>query len=828
MVKAVFENLGAAKTKNHFTVGIQDDVGHTSLTVDPSFSILDGGIVQAIFYGLGSDGTVGANKNSIKIIGENTDNFAQGYFVYDSRKAGAVTISHLRFGPEPIQAPYLIYHANFIACHQPVFLDRYDMLKEAAFGGTFLLNAPFGPEEVWKELPCRIQEDMIERNLKFYVIDAYKVAHDSEMGGKINTIMQVCFFAISGVLPRDRALAEIKESIRKTYAKKGESIVAHNLKAVDKTLENLFEVSVPLSAGEIKVRPPVSEKSPQFVREVLSAVIEGRGDALPVSCFPADGTYPTGKSQWEKRDLAREIPVWEPKVCIECGKCSMICPHSAVRIKVYESAVLKEAPAAFKSREARDPDWKGQHYTIQVAPEDCTGCGLCVEICPAVAPGALKSAGVKEEAGRVPQAPMKALHMEPQPPLREQEKKNWEFFLNVPVYPRERIKVTSVRHEQLQEPLFEFSSACLGCGETPYIKLVTQLFGDRAMVANATGCSSIFGGNLPTTPWTKNKEGRGPAWANSLFEDNAEFGFGFRVSIDKQKENAEELLRKLSSEVGCGLSEAILSASQQSEAEIYEQRKRVQMLKEKLSTLKGGNNEVTRLLGLADMLVKKSVWIIGGDGWAYDIGFGGLDHVLASGRDVNVLVLDTEVYSNTGGQMSKATPRGAIAKFAAAGKPTAKKDLGLMVMTYGNVYVARVAMGARDEQTLKAFLEAESYEGPSLIIAYSHCIAHGIDMTNALQGQKAIVDSGQWNLFRYDPRRLEKNENPMILDSRSPRYGVDSYLMMENRFKQLAQTRPEDAKRLFKQAQKDADVRWRLYEFLAKGLSHDLFSKESG
>ncbi len=791
MVAAVFGNLTNAHPKNHFTVGIEDDVTRTSLRYDPAYFVPKKDVFQAIFYGLGSDGTVGANKNSIKIIGEHTDLFAQGHFVYDSRKSGAMTISHLRFGPKPIRAPYLITGAHFIACHQWLFLQRYDMLQDAAEGATFLLNSPYGPEKAWWQLPRKLQEEIIRKKIKLYVIDAYQVAAEAGMGGKINTVMQVCFFAISGVLPRQQALDEIKESIRQAYAKKGAEVVQKNLKAVDQTLENLFEVATPVASGLQEIPPAVSEQSPKFVQNVLGPIIEGRGDELPVSCFPVDGTFPSGTSQWEKRNLAHEIPVWEPKVCIECGKCALICPHSVIRIKAYDPKVLASSPASFKSTEARDPEWKGLDYSIQVAPEDCTGCGLCVEICP-----------------------VKALHMEPQPPLREQEKKNWEFFLKIPDLPRDRIKTSSVRQQQLQEPLFEFPSACSGCGETPYIKLVSQLFGDRALIANATGCSSIFGGNLPTTPWTKNAEGRGPAWSNSLFEDNAEFGYGFRISIDKQGEEARELLQKMKGPLGEQLVEAILSAEQKTEADIFEQRKRVVILKEKLLPLHD-EAQAARLLSLADMLVKKSVWIIGGDGWAYDIGFGGLDHVLASGRDVNVLVLDTEVYSNTGGQMSKATPRGAVAKFASAGKPNAKKDLGLMAMTYGNVYVASVAMGAKDEHTLKAFLEAEAYHGPSLIIAYSHCIAHGIDMRSALTDQKAAVDSGRWLLYRFNPERAKQGQNPLVLDSREPTLPVDQYMQMENRFKVLTKANPENAAKLFRELEEDIKIRWSLYQYLA-------------
>ncbi|MDZ7267550.1 MAG: pyruvate:ferredoxin (flavodoxin) oxidoreductase [candidate division KSB1 bacterium] len=799
MVKGLFDHLAGSTLKNHFTLGIQDDVTHTSLPYDPAFSTEPDNVIRALFYGLGSDGTVSANKNSIKIIGEHTDHYAQGYFVYDSKKAGAVTVSHLRFGPQPIRSTYLISRPNFVACHQPVFLERYDMLTGIMEGGTFLLNSPHGPEEVWGHLPRKMQEDILRKKLKFYVIDATRVARESGMGGRINTVMQVCFFALSGVLPREEAIAAIKQSVVETYGKKGEEIVRINLAAVDRTLAHLYEVKVPANRnGSLAIPPPPFMPADPFVRDVLGAIIAGRGDELPVSALPVDGTFPTGTAKWEKRNLALEIPVWEPDICIQCGKCAMVCPHAVIRIKAYEEKYLAQAPATFKACDARDREWQGLKYTIQVAPEDCTGCALCVDVCPAK----------KKSETRI-----KAINMRPQPSLRETERKNWEFFLTIPEMDRRQVKVSSIRQQQVQEPLFEFSGACAGCGETPYIKLLTQLFGDRALVANATGCSSIYGGNLPTTPWTKNAEGRGPAWSNSLFEDNAEFGLGFRLAIDKQREMAAQLLQDLSGMLGDDLVNAILGAPQKDEADIYEQRMRVDLLKKKLQRL--ATPEARRLLPLADALVRKSVWIIGGDGWAYDIGFGGLDHVLASGRDVNVLVLDTEVYSNTGGQMSKATPRGAVAKFAAGGKPAPKKDLGLIAMTYGNVYVARVAMGARDEHTLRAFLEAEAYEGPSLIIAYSHCIAHGINMATAMQNQKAAVEAGQWLLYRYHPERAKHGENPLTLDSPAPKLPLDKYFYMENRFKILTKSRPEDAKRMLKEAQEEVNARWKFYEYLA-------------
>jgi pyruvate-ferredoxin/flavodoxin oxidoreductase len=800
MVKAVYDNLAKAKPKEHFTVGIQDDLNHTSLDYDPDFSTEPDSVVRAMFYGLGADGTVGANKNSIKIIGENTDNYAQGYFVYDSKKSGAMTVSHLRFGPKPIRSTYLVSKANFVACHQWIFLERYDMLSALVPGGTFLINSPFGREEVWDHLPRVAQEQLVAKKAKLFVIDAYQVARDTGMGSRMNTILQVCFFAISKVLPREEAIEAIRKSIRDTYGRKGEEIVQKNMKAVDETLAHLFEVKVPAKiSSTIEMPLPFPAEAPKFEREVLGAIYEGRGDEIPVSAFPCDGTFPTGTAKWEKRNLALEIPVWDTKTCIQCGKCAMVCPHAVIRIKVYDSRELEAAPATFKSTEVRDKEWAGMTYSIQVAPEDCTGCGICVEICPA-----------KNKT----ETRLKALNMEAQPPLRVPERENWDFFLKIPELDRRKIKATTIRQQQVQEPLFEFSGACSGCGETPYLKLLSQLFGDRALIANATGCSSIYGGNLPTTPWAKNAEGRGPAWSNSLFEDNAEFGLGFRLSIDKQTEFARELVLLLGSQIGEELAAAILSASQKDEADIYEQRQRVSLLKERLSGI--DSSAARQLLSLADLLVKKSVWIVGGDGWAYDIGYGGLDHVIASGKNVNLLVLDTEVYSNTGGQASKSTPRAAVAKFAAGGKPGPKKDLGLIAMSYGTVYVASVAMGAKDEHTLKAFLEAEAYNGPSLIIAYAHCIAHGINMTTGMADQKAAVDSGQWLLYRYNPERAQAGENPLILDSRTPTRKVQDFMLMETRFKMLTKSKPEDAKRLWQEAQHDVEARYRLYEYLAQ------------
>ena len=797
MVRAVFDHLALDRPRRRFTIGIHDDVSHSHLDYDADFSAESETVTRAIFYGLGSDGTVGANKNSIKIIGEGTDNYAQGYFVYDSKKSGAETVSHLRFGPQPIRSTYLIDRAHFIACHQPVFLERHDMLREALPGAAFLLNTHHGPEEAWAHLPRQAQEQIVRKRLRLYVIDAYRVARESGMGRQINTVMQVCFFAITGIMPRDAAIAAIKKSIEKTYGKKGGEIVQMNLRAVDQALDHLHEVAVPAEAtSRIEMPAPAYAAAPPFVCGVLGEIMAGRGNDLPVSALPAEGTFPTATSKWEKRNLAQEIPVWDPHVCIQCGKCAMVCPHSVIRIKVYDSDRLAGAPGTFKACEAKDREWQGLKYTIQVAPEDCTGCGVCVDICPA------KN---KSETRR------KAINMEPQPPLREAERENWDFFLGLPEVDRRLIKISNIRQQQLQQPLFEFPSACAGCGETPYLKLLSQLFGDRAIIANATGCSSIYGGNLPTTPWAKNADGHGPAWANSLFEDNAEFGLGFRLSIDKQREFAGELLRKLAGAVGEELTEALLAATQPDEAEIHEQRARVAALKERLQGL--DFPEARQLLSLADLFVRKSVWIVGGDGWAYDIGFGGLDHVLASGQNVNLLVLDTEVYSNTGGQMSKATPRAAVAKFAAGGKPARKKDLGLIAMGYGNVYVASVAMGARDEHTLKAFLEAEAWDGPSLIIAYSHCIAHGIDMTLGMQHQKAAVNSGQWLLYRYHPEAAAGN--PLTLDSSVPKIPVEHYLRSENRFRMLEQSAPEEARQLFAAAQADANARLHFYQYLA-------------
>jgi pyruvate-ferredoxin/flavodoxin oxidoreductase len=799
MVKGVFDEMKKTTGKNHFTVGIVEDVTHTSLDYDPNFSTEDPHTVRALFYGLGADGTVGANKNSIKIIGEDTDNYAQGYFVYDSKKSGSLTTSHLRFGPKPIRSTYLISRASFVACHQFNFLERIDMLRSAETGATFLLNSPFGPEEVWDHLPRTVQRQIIEKKLKFYVIDGYKVARETGMGGRINTIMQTCFFAISGVLPRAEAIASIKHAIEKTYGKRGEAVVQKNFAAVDSTLDNLFEVKVPAKVtSTFDVRPPVPAAAPDFVHKVIAPIVQGDGDLLPVSALPVDGTFPSGTAMWEKRNIALEIPEWDEQLCVQCGKCVMVCPHAVIRAKVYDPAHLKGAPARFKAVPARWKDFGQMKYTLQVAPEDCTGCGLCVEVCPAKSKTEVKH---------------KAINMVAQLPLREQEAENWEFFLNLPETDRTALSTNQVKDLQLLQPLFEFSGACAGCGETPYIKLMTQLFGDRTVVANATGCSSIYGGNLPTTPYTFNKEGRGVAWTNSLFEDNAEFGLGIRLAIDKQTGYARELVQKLSDQIGGELATALLHADQSTESGIGAQRQRVALLKQKLA---GANTPAAKdLLTLADLLVKKAVWIVGGDGWAYDIGFGGLDHVLASGRNVNILVLDTEVYSNTGGQMSKSTPRGAVAKFAAGGKPRPKKDLAMMAMTYGNVYVARVAFGAGDMQCLKAFLEAEAFDGPSIIVAYSHCIAHGYDLVHGLDQQKLAVQSGYWPLFRYNPGLVAQGKNPLQLDSKAPSIPLEKYIYNETRYTMLTHSNPEAAARLLKEAQADVQKQWKLYEHWA-------------
>jgi pyruvate-ferredoxin/flavodoxin oxidoreductase len=815
MVRSVYAELASPAPRQHFTVGITDDVSHTSLAYDPTYSIEPAETVRCVFWGLGSDGTVGANKNSIKIIGEQTNNYAQGYFVYDSKKSGSVTVSHLRFGPQPIHAPYLISQANFIACHQFSLLDRFDVLQLAARDGVFLLNSPYPAATVWEHLAPAVRRTISERRLRTYVIDASRVARESGMPGRINTVMQTCFFAVSGVLPREKAIAAIKASIAKTYGKRGEATVQRNYQAVDQTLAHLEIVQVPSTEQESADRPGATAlpaEAPAFVRDVLGPMIAGLGDTLPVSALPEDGTFPTGTARWEKRNLAEEIPVWDPELCIQCGKCTFVCPHATIRMKVYDEAALAGMPDTFPSVSARFfKEMPDKRFTLQVAPEDCTGCGLCVEACP------VKD---KHEVGR------KAINMAPQPPLREQERANWQFFTTLPEVDTSQMHLAQIKNAQLAEPLFEFSGACSGCGETPYIKLITQLFGDHMIVANATGCSSIYGGNLPTTPWRANRAGHGPAWSNSLFEDNAEFGLGMRVTLDKQCEFALELLGRLEQEIGEDLCIALRAADQSTQADVNAQRDNVTRLKRRLNELQAAADPAVadlavQLLSLADALIHKSVWIIGGDGWAYDIGFGGLDHVLASGRNVNVLVLDTEVYSNTGGQASKSTPRAAVAKFAARGKGAAKKDLGLLAMAYGSVYVARVAMGANDAQTLHALLEAEAYGGPSLVIAYSHCIAHGIDMRKGLEQQRLAVHSGYWPLYRYNPAQVAEGGHPLVIDSKDPTVPLEQFAYNETRFRVLKQVDSARADQLMEQARADVQKRWEEYKRLAELVVHD-------
>ncbi|MCG3138586.1 MAG: Pyruvate-flavodoxin oxidoreductase [Phycisphaerae bacterium] len=799
-VKAVFDELRKTQPKRHFTVGIVDDVTHLSLDVDENWDIEADDVVRAVFFGLGADGTVGANKNSIKIIGEETDNYAQGYFVYDSKKSGAMTTSHLRFGPRLIQSPYLIKKAGFVACHQFVFLEKVDMLEYAKPGAVFLLNSPVGPDRVWDELPREAQQQLIDKKMKFYVIDANDVALKTGMGTRINTIMQTCFFAISGVLPREEAINQIKKSIKKTYEKKGDEVVKRNWAAVDDTLAYMYEVKIPARVTATKKMPPiVAEQAPDFVKRVSAVMMAGKGDLLPVSAFPVDGTWPTATCQWEKRNIALEIPIWDPAVCIQCNKCALVCPHASIRAKVYDEACLQGAPAEFRSTAFKTKEFAGKKFTIQVAPEDCTGCKLCVMVCPA-----------KDKSN----PKHKAINMEPQPPLRDRERTNYQFFLDIPELDRTAITRLDVKGTQFLLPLFEYSGACAGCGETPYVKLLTQLFGDRLMIGNATGCSSIYGGNLPATPYAQDRNGRGPTWSNSLFEDAAEFGYGFRLAVDAHMEHARFLLQRLSSQIGDTLVEELMTADQVGEAGIKAQRNRVIELRKKLAAIK--TPEAQRLGQLADYLVKKSVWSMGGDGWAYDIGYGGLDHVLSMYRDFNILVLDTEVYSNTGGQASKSTPLGASAKFAVAGKGIGKKDLGLMAMSYGHVYVASIAFGAKDNHTVQAFLEAESYPGPSLIIAYSHCIAHGYDLQFGLDQQKRAVDSGIWPLYRYDPRRLLNGEAPLVLDAPAGKIPVKEYMSNETRFRMVEKIDPERFRQLAIQAQQAAQRRIAVYDHMAK------------
>jgi pyruvate-ferredoxin/flavodoxin oxidoreductase len=795
MVKGIYDELTKPSPKNHFTIGIDDDVSHTSLTYDPAYSTEDPKTHRALFYGLGSDGTVGANKNSIKIIGTETPNYAQGYFVYDSKKSGSMTTSHLRFGPRPIHSTYLITRASFIACHNFSFLEKMNVLEAAMPGAVFLLNSPYPAAEVWDKLPKTMQQEMIAKKIEFYVIDGYKVARDAGMGTRINTIMQTCFFAISGVLPRDEAIEQIKKAIKKTYGKRGEAVVQKNFAAVDHALAHLEKVELPSAANaDFDIVGAISSKAPKFVHDVLGKIAAGQGDLLPVSAIPAGGAFPTGTTQWEKRNIAQFIPVWDKDLCIQCGKCVMVCPHAVIRSKVYSADLADKAPAAFQWAK---PKWKGMeqdHYTLQVAPEDCTGCAVCVEVCP------VKS---KSDASH------KAINMAPQAPLREPERENWDFFLSLPEVDRSKLSHGQVKDLQLLQPLFEFSGACAGCGETPYIKLLTQLFGDRLYIANATGCSSIYGGNLPTTPYSSNASGRGPTWANSLFEDNAEFGFGMRTALDQQKAFAEVLVTRLASAIGPDQAATLISAPQITEPEINAQRVRVAELKKKLEAI--DSSDARNLLAIADTLVRKSVWILGGDGWAFDIGFGGLDHVLGSGKNVNILVLDTEVYSNTGGQASKATPRGAVAKFAASGKTSSRKDLAMEAVSYGYVYVAQVALGGNDTHVIKAFQEAEAHEGPSIIIAYSSCIAHGYDLVHGLEQQKLAVQSGYWPLMRYNPALRNEGKNPFQLDSKAPSIRLKDYAYREARYTMLARGNPELASTLLKEAQDDVERQWRVY-----------------
>ncbi len=808
MVKAVFDNLDANQPKNHFTVGIIDDVTNTSLDVDESFDVSNEGVYGAMFYGLGSDGTVGANHNSIKIIGNLTDNNAQGYFVYDSKKAGAKTVSHLRFGKKPIRSPYLIRQADFIACHNPSFLEKYDMLANAKQGGTFLLTSMHGKDEVWDTLPRELQKQIIDKKLKFYCIDAISIAQKLGLGARINVIMQTAFFKISNIIDIDKAVEAIKKAVEKSYGKKGERIVDMNNSAVDAALEQIYEVKVPDSVtSKTEMPPPVPADAPQFVKEVLGEIIADRGDAIPVSKMPADGKFPSASTQYEKRNIAVNIPVWEPDVCIQCAQCSLVCPHAAIRVKNYDAKHLEKAPKTFKAADAKGKGFEGMKWTVQIAPEDCTGCGNCVMICPAQ-----QKDENKQPTGK------KAINMSPQEPLRLAERQNYAYFLSLPNTDQNLYKLNTVKGSQLAQPLFEYSGACAGCGETPYVKLLTQLLGDRALIGNATGCSSIYGGNLPTTPYCYRPDGRGPAWSNSLFEDNAEFAMGMRLAVDKLSQIAIEQLDKVV-EKGClektfadELRQAAIT-SDPSQIEIEKQRVRVEKLKELCS--KDKCEECNQLLSVADYLVRKSVWALGGDGWAYDIGYGGLDHVLASGKDVNILVLDTEVYSNTGGQMSKSTPRAAVAKFAAAGKPVPKKDLAMLAMTYGSIYVAKVAMGASPVQAVKAFVEAENYKGPSLIIAYSHCIAHGFNLTEGYEHQKQAVASGYWPLYRYNPDLKAEGKNPLQLDSKAPTVNFADYAYSENRYRVLKGSRPEVAAELMKLATADVAERFNLIQQLA-------------
>ncbi len=808
MVKTIFDNLAQDKPKNHFTIGIKDDVCDTSLDYDKSFDIGEKGEFRSLFYGLGADGTVGANKNTIKIIGQETDNYSQAYFVYDSKKSGATTVSHLRFGKEKIHKPYLIKKANFIACHNPSFPDKIDMLSYAEEGATFLLTTSHNKDEVWDTLPVEVQEQLISKKMKFYIIDAISLAEEIGLGARINMIMQTAFFIISGIIPKEDAVKSIKTEIKKTYMRKGEDIVNLNYEAVDKALQNIVEVPVPDKAtSKVHMRPPVPEHAPEFVKNVTAKLLADNGDSLPVSAMPADGTWPTATTQYEKRNIGVNIPIWEPDACIQCAQCSFVCPHATIRVKAYDPSQLKDAPSAFKSVDATGKDMKGLKFTVQVAPEDCTGCGSCVFNCP----------GQKKDADGNKIEGVKAINMKFQEPVRQEETENYDFFLNLPETDRSRFKVTNVKGSQFVKPLFEYSGACLGCGETPYIKLMTQLFGDRLMIANATGCSSIYGGNLPTTPYTTRDDGRGPAWSNSLFEDTAEFGLGMRQTMDKFHTQAMELLDRLvldpSNSDLKGLSDSIKNAVQSTQEGIEELRGHVEELKKRLS----GNDspDAKNLLSLADYLVKKSVWSIGGDGWGYDIGYGGVDHVLATGENIKLLIMDTEVYSNTGGQMSKATPLGAVAQFAAAGKRTSKKNIGMIMSTYGNIYIAQVNFGANPAQTLKAFIEADAYDGPALIIAYSVCIAHGMDMSKGTEAMKKAVTSGYWPLYRYNPELEAQGKNPLTINSKDPSTPFEEYAYRENRYKTLRSSNPEAAKELMKQAEADIKRRWKLLKHMA-------------
>ena len=803
MVKAIFDNAAAAKPKNHFTVGIVDDVTHTHLNV-PAFQLEHAGSKECMFYGLGSDGTVGANKNSIKIIGDDTDFSAQGYFVYDSKKAGTVTVSHLRFGPGVIRSPYLCTKADFVACHNFTFLEKYDMLAQAKEGAVFLLASPYGADEVWNHLPDEVATQIIAKKLKFYVVNASKLDHELHLGGRINTIMQTAFFKISGILPEAEAIEALKKAAKKAYGKKGDAVVKKNWDAIDAAANAVCAVTYPAKpAGKLKMPSSVSAEAPEFVRNVTARIISQKGDTLPVSAISDDGTWPTATTQYEKRNIATEIPVWDPSVCIQCAQCSLVCPHAAIRVKAYDPAVLAQAPATFKSAEAKGKEFAGKKFTVQIAPEDCTGCGLCVQRCPGLN---------KAVAGR------KAINMEAQLPLRESEAKNFAFFLKqIPEFDTSKVDVSTIKGSQICRPLFEFSGACAGCGETPYIKLLTQLFGDRLLIANATGCSSIYSGNLPTTPYCQRADGRGPAWSNSLFEDNAEFGLGMRLTCDKLNVYALELVDKLiAANKGCppkSLLEAIKSADQKTQEGVEAQRGRVAELKKAIAGCDCA--ECKQLLPIADYLVRKSVWVIGGDGWAYDIGYGGLDHVLASGRNIKVLVLDTEVYSNTGGQASKSTPLGAVAKFAAGGKPQMKKDFGAISMTYRNIYVAQIAMGANPVATVKAFAEAEAYDGPAIIIAYSHCIAHGIDdMANGLEAQKVAVNSGHFPIYRYNPG-VAADQNPFKLDCKAPSISFKDTALSENRFNVLKKSDPATSDRMLAQAEELFKRKFKMLEAIA-------------